>query len=258
MDQEQERTEAAKPGYWAVLPADVRYDPALPPMARLLYAEISALTDQQGYCYASNAYLQRVFELSERTLQRHLRVLEARGFLRVENGDGGRGRRKIFAGINPMNRNPDKNDGVVRNPDKNDGVTPTKMTGSNSYQDNISIQPPKAPQGAARGSKCKAVWKPERFEKFWDYYPRMSDGSKPAKARAARAWDKLKPDDATIRAMATALQRQMQSELWSRGVGIPYASSWLNARRWEDDWQPPEDPEAEDFAGEEDLPEWTI
>lgn len=248
--------ELRKPGYWAVLPADVRYDPQLPPMARLLYAEISALTDQAGYCYASNAYLQKVFEITDRTLQRHLKVLEARGFLRIEDGTGGRGRRKIFAGINPMHGNPDKNVGVPANPDKNVGGTPSKMSGSTMYQDNITISP-KAPKGAKREIKSKAVWKPDRFERFWDYYPRMADGSKPAKARAARAWDKLQPDDATIRAMATALQRQKESDLWKRGVGIPYASSWLNARRWEDDWQPPEDQEAEAFAGEEDLPEWT-
>nr|MCR5136652.1 hypothetical protein [Oscillospiraceae bacterium] len=99
------------------------------------------------------------------------------------------------------------------------------------------------------------TWKPERFEKFWDYYPRMKDGSKPAKARAAKAWDKLRPDDGTIREMATALQRQKQSELWSRGIGIPYASAWLNGRRWEDEWEPPEDPES--VIDEEDLPEWT-
>ena len=45
-----------KPAYWAVLPAGVRYDETLPASAKLLYAEISSLTNQEGYCYASNAY----------------------------------------------------------------------------------------------------------------------------------------------------------------------------------------------------------
>ena len=34
--------------------------------------------------------------------------------------------------------------------------------------------------------------------------------------------------------MANALVRQLESAEWQRGIGIPYASTWLNGRRWED------------------------
>jgi hypothetical protein len=50
------KAETEKPSYWAVLPAAIRYDPEIPASAKLLYAEISALTDQRGFCWASNAY----------------------------------------------------------------------------------------------------------------------------------------------------------------------------------------------------------
>ena len=249
------RTSIEKPSYWAVIPADIRYDQKLPPMARLLYAEISSLTNATGYCFASNEHFTQLFEESERTLQRHLKALEAGGYITVLDGDVGTGRRKIYAGVNPLAGNPDKNDGVPTNPDKNVGVTPTKMSGS-TLKNKKSNTPPKAPQGAARENRKTPEWKPERFEKFWDYYPRLQDGSKPARARAVKAWDKLRPDDTTIDQMATALRRQKNSEQWQRGIGIPYASSWLNARRWEDDYQAPEDP-ADFFEDEEDLPEWT-
>lgn len=242
----------SKPGYWAVIPAEVRYDPQLPLQARLLYAEISALTDLNGYCFASNAYLMNLYQITERTLQRNLRALEKRGYIRIENGDGGRGRRRIYAGINPLAPNPDKNDGVPNNPDKNDGVTPTKMTGS--IDNNIIYQEPPAspPEGSKRAS-ADHIWRPERFAKFWDYYPKQPDGRKPNKARAVKAWNKLKPDDSTINAMATALKRQMKSDLWQRGIGIPYASTWLNQRMWEEDFSEPA-PGAQ--PREEDRPEW--
>ena len=75
-------------------------------------------------------------------------------------------------------------------------------------------------------------WKPERFAAFWDYYRQHARGE--ARMDAVRAWDNLKPDDALIRTMAHALTRQVESEDWRRGVGIPYAATWLNNRRWED------------------------
>ena len=94
--------------------------------------------------------------------------------------------------------------------------------------------PPIAPQGG-RGALPK--WKPERFAAFWDYYRQHARGE--ARMDAVSAWDKLKPDDALIRTMAHALTRQVESEDWRRGVGIPYAATWLNNRRWEDAPPPP-------------------
>ncbi len=98
-----------------------------------------------------------------------------------------------------------------------------------SNQDNI---PPIAPQGGKRAKKSKTApdWKPDRFSGFWDYYPRHE-----SKQAAIRAWDKLKPSDDLIAIIARALERAKQSEEWQRGIGIPYASTWLNQERWTDE-----------------------
>ena len=114
MNEDKLSMDQAKPSYWAVLPAAVRYDPELPPMARLIYAEISALTESRGYCYASNDYFLQLYGMAERTLQRHLKALEDRGYIRIQDGSGGRARRKIYAGVNPLAAYPDKNDGAPR------------------------------------------------------------------------------------------------------------------------------------------------
>lgn len=34
--------------------------------------------------------------------------------------------------------------------------------------------------------------------------------------------------------MGIALQKLMATETWQRGIGIPYASTFLNGRRWLD------------------------
>jgi hypothetical protein len=240
-----------KPGFWAVLPAAVRYDPELPSTAKLLYAEISSMTDRTGYCFASNAYFRRVFGISERTLQDHLRALRSGGFIRIEDGDGGSKQRKIYAGINPLSAPPAENCGGP--PQKTAGPPAENCGENNNIHQESDQSPQKPPKGRARENAKLPEWNPDRFEKFWEYYPRLQDGSKPARARAVRAWDKLRPDDSTIDQMATALRRQKQSERWQRGIGIPYASSWINGRMWEDDYQ---DPETEAEAEEDGDVEW--
>ena len=97
-------------------------------------------------------------------------------------------------------------------------------------------EPPKAPQGGRRREPKEAPdWKPERFAKFWQLYPRGE-----AKQAAIKAWDALKADDELLIAMGRALLSQMASREWSEGVGIPYASTWLNQRRWTDTSKAPQ------------------
>lgn len=125
-------TENLEPNYWAVIPAQIRYSPSLPAGAKLLYAEISALTDQRGYCFASNEYFAELYGASVRTVQRYLDALQRLGVIRIQDGDGGAGRRKIFAGVNPLFENHDKNVTVPENHDKNVAVTMTKLSPPNN------------------------------------------------------------------------------------------------------------------------------
>lgn len=228
----------AKPSYWAVLPAAIRYDPEITAGAKLLYAEITSLADARGYCWATNGYFQKLYGISEPTVQRYLRALKAAGYIRIQDGNGGSAVRRIYAGVNPLGTNPVKNDGVppsklTGGDVKNDGGSPSKMTGStiNKKIKQEKEQPPKAPQGAA--------WEPVMFERFWKLYPRKKD-----RAKALRAWDKLKADRKLMQTMSAALKAQMATEEWQRdnGRAIPYPSTWLNNRRWEDELEEPGGP----------------
>lgn len=88
---------------------------------------------------------------------------------------------------------------------------------------------------AEKKQKQMPKHKPERFQGFWDYYPRHVK-----RDRAVAAWDKLKPDDELIGIMGRALAKQVA--YWN-AVGkelqfIPHAASWINQQRWND---PPEE-----------------
>ena len=50
-----------KPNYYAVVPANVRYSRDLSSTAKLIYGEIAALANKEGYCFASNAYFASLF-----------------------------------------------------------------------------------------------------------------------------------------------------------------------------------------------------
>ena len=76
--------EQRAPAYWAVVPAPVRHDKTLRPNAKLLYAEIQALADSCGYCWATNEYLAELLDIAARTVSDLISTLAKRGYITVE------------------------------------------------------------------------------------------------------------------------------------------------------------------------------
>lgn len=81
------------PNYYAIIPADVRYDKTLSASEKLFYAELCALANKKGFCYAKNSYFAKLYDVDERTIRRWLEGLKDRGYLDVFEEDGDR---KIF------------------------------------------------------------------------------------------------------------------------------------------------------------------
>lgn len=71
----------AKPGYYAVLTARVRYDPDLSPNVKLLYAEIAALSDKEGYCSAGNQYFADLYNVQAATVSGWVTTLVEKGYI---------------------------------------------------------------------------------------------------------------------------------------------------------------------------------
>ena len=56
-----------KPSYYAIIPAEVRYS-NLKPNAKLLYGEITALSSKEGYCFATNNYFAKLYNVTKKPL----------------------------------------------------------------------------------------------------------------------------------------------------------------------------------------------
>ena len=76
--------EMEQKNYYAVIPANVRYDKRLKPLARLLYGEITALCNEKGYCWASNSYFAELYEISQETISRYISQLREYGYIEID------------------------------------------------------------------------------------------------------------------------------------------------------------------------------
>lgn len=75
----------------------------------------------------------------------------------------------------------------------------------------------------------------DAFHRFWDAYPKKLD-----KKRAYEVFKRLKVTPELLSQILSALERQKRSRQWCEANGqyIPYATTWLNGRRWEDEDKP--------------------
>lgn len=73
-----------KKSYYAIIPADVRYDKDLPMGARMLYGELTALANEKGYCWAQNSYFAELYEVSKTTISNWITSLEEKGYIHRE------------------------------------------------------------------------------------------------------------------------------------------------------------------------------
>ena len=115
------------PTYYAVLTADVRYCPDLSPQEKLLFAEITALSNKDGYCSASNSYFSKLYSLTEPTVSRQVKHLEELGFISVKYDKAGTKVTKRF--IFAINKNIN---GITVTINKNDNRTVNKNVKDNN------------------------------------------------------------------------------------------------------------------------------
>lgn len=211
-----------KPNYYSVLPAIVRYDNELKPNEKLLYSEISALTNINGECWASNDYFAKLYDKSKDTVSDWISMLNKKGYICVEltRNETTKAIEKRIIRINPLLANidlaPEKIPIGYRQ--KNREGIGKKTEENNTSINNTSIN-------------NKEIYK-ERFELFWKEYPRKVN-----KFKTEEWFNKNNLTKEQFDLIISKLKKYKDTTDWKKDNGkyIPYPTTWLNQKRYEDE-----------------------
>lgn len=131
-------------------------------------------------------------------------------------------------------------------PDSHDNSKPLpeplpQPMGNSESSEQLSVNPPKAPQGARSFlSDAQSVG----FDEFWQLYPR-----KTGIARAERVWASINPDDKLRAVILAAVKNAIRlDERFREQRYTPNPSTWLSGREWLSSF--PEKPQKDGHAGE--------
>jgi hypothetical protein len=120
-------------------------------------------------------------------------------------------------------------------PDGARAYTAPSPGGSVEASDEVAATLEDKPSKSGPRSPFKSRRQEQLFDEFWERYPK-----KRSKGQAERAWVKIKPDEQLFEAIMTGLDKANASTEWQKDGGqyIPHPSSWLNAKGWEDEYEP--------------------
>lgn len=169
---------------------------------------ISSLCAEKGYCYASNEYLAKQFNTTTQTISRKLRILEEKKYINIK-----------YEKLGCLVKNREiRLTKMITAINKNDNRTINKNVKDNNISNINNIN-----------NNNKEIYK-ERFEMFYKAYPKHLK-----KAEVEKWFYKNKPDEELFKTIMEQLEIFKTSKEWKQIQYIPYPSTWLNQKRWEDE-----------------------
>lgn len=224
-------------GYYAVIPANIRYDNDLVPNAKLLYGEITALCNSNGYCWATNEYFANLYKVNEKSITRWISDLKSKNYISTNvetfRYDDGTIKKIRYIYLNNETNHIDKNvpnhidthiDNFVKNHmDKN-------VPYNNTYI-NTTLKENNISKDILKENLKNNVYE-EQFNQFYSSYPK-----KQKKQDTEKWFKKNKPSQELFEKMMNSLEAFKNTEDWKKEKGkfIPQPTSWLNQKRWEDE-----------------------
>ena len=161
------------PNYFGILPANVRYDKKLKPMEKILYTEITALSNSKGYCYATNSYFANLYDVHKNTAGIWINNLEKLGYIKsriiYETGTKNVKERQLFI-VTPINKKIDRYQQKDCDPinEKIDTPINEKIEDNNTRYNNTRYNNKKI--NKKEKVEIESVYKSKEFKKaFYDF-----------------------------------------------------------------------------------------
>ncbi|EOA9136442.1 TPA: helix-turn-helix domain-containing protein [Staphylococcus aureus] len=158
-----------QPSYYSIITANVRYDNRLTDSEKLLFAEITSLSNKYGYCTASNGYFATLYNVVKETISRRISNLTKFGYLKIEIIKEGNEvkQRKMY----PLTQSSIPIDAKINTPIDNSVNTPID---ANVKENNTSINITRLNNTSINNNSATDVTH-EQFEEWWKLYNKKKD-----------------------------------------------------------------------------------
>ncbi len=158
-----------QPSYYSIITANVRYDNRLTDSEKLLFAEITSLSNKYGYCTASNGYFATLYSVVKETISRRISNLTKFGYLKIEIIKEGNEvkQRKMY----PLTQTSIPIDAKINTPIDNSVNTPID---ANVKENNTSINITRLNNTSINNNSATDVTH-EQFEEWWKLYDKKKD-----------------------------------------------------------------------------------
>lgn len=203
--------------YYAIIPANVRYDKNLIPNAKLLYGEITALCNEKGFCWAGDKYFADLYGVSKTTVQNWIKSLVDGNYISKEVVYKEGSKEILHRYIRLFAYPTQENLHTPIQENLRDNNTSFNTTVNNTINNKPSIQE-----------------LTERFNSLWTNYP-----NKKGKEKAFKSYQKAIKDGVTDEVIKQGIEKYNQEIQFKRTDKqyIAHGSTWFNSRRWEDDYE---------------------
>lgn len=174
------------PSYYAIIPAHVRYDKNLCSSAKLLYGEITALSNKYGYCYSTSNYFAKLYGVKRNQVVNWIKQLIECGYVTIEVEDNHK--RKIYlygGGVSKKIQGCIKKDtgGCIKKDTPCNNTSVNNKTNTNIYC-TIST---KVENDTTHNKTISKQPYTEEFEEAWSSYPRRLGSN--SKKSAFKSWN---------------------------------------------------------------------
>jgi len=198
-----------RPNFYAIIPANVRYNKNITANAKLLYGEITALCSSKGYCWSTNEYFSKLYGVSKKSISSWVSQLSLNEFvsISIEYKEGSNEIFHRYIRILPGGME-EKVKGPMEEKVKDNN------TSINTTINNTVIK--------------------DDFDKLWKTYDKKVDKKRACdKYLLLRKKNKIPPIDELI----TIILSWNKTKKWTVGEGKykPHLTTWLNQERWEDE-----------------------